>query len=80
LGRRWNYGGRKLRLGVDSSMPSDPTATLINLEAAGLASVVCTERIGEPLAVGSTNTQLRKPFPCAREGGGWLGGWRREMW
>jgi hypothetical protein len=29
--------------------------------------------IGEPLAVGSTNTQLRKPFPCAREGGGWLG-------
>ena len=54
-----------LRLRVDSSVPSDPTATVIDLEAAGLASAVCTERIGQPFAVGSTNTQLRKPFPTA---------------
>ena len=47
-----------LRLGVDSSVPSDPTTTPIDLEAAGLASMVCTERIGEPFAVGSMNTQL----------------------
>ena len=47
-----------LSLRVDSSVPSDPTATLIDLEAAGLASTVCTERVGEPFAVGSTNTQL----------------------
>ena len=47
-----------LRLRVDSSVPSDPTATLIDLEAAGLASAVCTERIGEPFAVRSKNTQL----------------------
>ena len=58
-----------LRLGVDSSVPSDPTATLIDLEAAGLASAVCTERVGKPFAVGSTNTQLRKPFPSAWQGG-----------
>jgi hypothetical protein len=36
--------------------------------------------IGKLLAVGSMNTQLRKLFPCAREGGGWLGGWHRERW
>ena len=47
-----------LRLRVGSSVPSDPTTTLIDLEAAGLASAVCTERIGKPFAAGSTNTQL----------------------
>ena len=47
-----------LRLGVGSPVPSDPMATAIDLEAAGLASMACTERIGKPFAVGSMNTQL----------------------
>jgi hypothetical protein len=47
-----------LRLGVDSPVSSDPTATVIYFEAAGLASMICTKRIGKPFAVGSTNTEL----------------------
>ena len=58
-----------LELRVDSSVPSDPTTTLIDLEAAGLASVVCTERIGQPFAVGNTNTQIQKPLRTAWQGG-----------
>lgn len=47
-----------LILGVDSPMSSDPTATAIELEAAGFASTACTESVRRPLAVGSTITEL----------------------